>query len=254
MADLMGSYIPDLVLKIDNGELVQLLNHLPNVPAHQSFWEKFFDTPMAVVGAGSALCTVIFSFLTWRVTSTNSRLTKQFSEANHDLAKQQTATALENKEIAKRKYNLDVINKRWSFLQAYLDGIDIICRSIVMEFTEECPEKLEEKNAIVFSEYRLKDIIRKKKSYNEIKSYDIIFKSFLSLETEKYFQKTEEDIEILFNEISTYKFDESAASQVSDLLIEYENHLEKYKNEIYHSRSIFTASFIGIELDGMKLI
>jgi len=268
MADLMGSYIPDLVLKIDNGELVQLLNHLPNVPAHQTFWEKFFDTPVAVVAACSAIVTVFVSFGTLGVTIFNSVLTKKFTEANHDLArqqavitksnhdiaKQQAETALENKEIAKRKYNLDVINKRWSFLQGYLDEIDIICANIVMEYGIEYLEKTNEIDIYVFYNYRLKDLIRKKKAYNEIKSYEIIFKSFISPETEHYFHILASDIEVLFSKMTRYNDSGTNTNDITDAFIQYEQYFEEYKEKIYHSRAIFTSCFIGMDLDGMNLI
>ncbi|WP_145995671.1 hypothetical protein [Gluconobacter albidus] len=144
MADLMGSYIPDLVLKIDNGELIQLLNHLPQSPEPMSWWQTFIHTPAAVVAACSAIPTVIFSFLTWRVTSTNSRITKDFAEENHKIAQKQAKTA-------ENKLNLDLFNKRIEYLKSHNDKINELFRDPIDTLIKEYNEKVKLPNTMQFA-------------------------------------------------------------------------------------------------------
>ncbi len=117
MADLMGSYIPDLVLKLDHSDLVELINHFSN--AGKGWWGKFVSNPTAEV-------TALTSMTTLGVLIYNSFLTTRFSNSNRELLEQQARTALENKEIANRKLKLDILDKRWDCVKKYNEYYKVI--------------------------------------------------------------------------------------------------------------------------------
>ncbi|WP_197458930.1 hypothetical protein, partial [Gluconobacter albidus] len=96
------------------------------------------------VAACSAIPTVIFSFLTWRVTSTNSRITKDFAEENHKIAQKQAKTA-------ENKLNLDLFNKRIEYLKSHNDKINELFRDPIDTLIKEYNEKVKLPNTMQFA-------------------------------------------------------------------------------------------------------
>ncbi|WP_264814266.1 hypothetical protein [Gluconobacter albidus] len=241
---------------------------MPNVPAHQTFWEKFFDTPVAVVAACSAVVTVFVSVGTLGVTIFNSFLTKKFTEANHDLAKQQAdiaksnhgiakqqaEIALENKEISKRKYNLDVINKRWDLFGTYLSDYRISSSSIIGNFLHIHSEKFVEADNTMFANFFLNDSSKRIQSMENIDAFFTMAKSFTTPETTACIEKLSSDMLAFSRAYSSFNYKGFPSNVAFTKIKSLQSSVEYYIKNMDVSHDEFIKSFVQRELDGLSKI
>jgi len=235
----------DFVLNIAHSDLMTLMDHLPAV--HQPWWQTFIQV-------GTPIITAVTSIVTTCVLIANRKLTKNFSILNHQLATQQSNTATENKEIAKRKYNLDVINKRWDLFGGYLADYRICSASIIGNFRQSYPDKISEIDEDTFFKFFLDDTSKRIKSLENIDAFFIMARSFSLPQTILCMDNLLSDITCFSKGYSEFNYKSYENHSINSTLLHLRKSIEELNDKMNASHDAFIEIFIKNELDGLKKI